>query len=176
MSHPTVHLLNVTIFPAVTNGQDVSNLLVKQIKVMSKPREIGDGLAVLQLQKWHWLPFQLEISEFSEAFISPTRQLLLLLSHQFEAMLLSLTPGRFSLEAQESCSSEFSEGNTSTKQPSETNSYTVSSDRFQFSAFECCPVISGVKSLAWGHCGDAYSQVEESGFSELLIVQAITAL
>lgn len=60
---------------------------------MSKPREIGDGLAVLQLQKWHWLPFQLEISEFSEAFISPTRQLLLLLSHQFEAMLLSLTPG-----------------------------------------------------------------------------------
>ncbi|OAY85463.1 hypothetical protein ACMD2_04105, partial [Ananas comosus] len=143
---------------------------VKQIKAMSKPREIGDGLAVLQLQKWHWLPFQLEISEFSEAFISPTRQLLLLLSHQFEAMLLSLTPGRFSLEAQESCSSEFSEGNTSTKQPSETNSYTVSSDRFQFSAFECCPVISGVKSLAWGHCGDAYSQVEESGFSELLIV------
>lgn len=38
------------------------------------------------------------------------------------------------------------------------------------SAFECYPVISNVKSLAWGHCGDGYNVFEDSGFRELLIV------
>ncbi|KAK9134405.1 hypothetical protein Syun_013735 [Stephania yunnanensis] len=36
--------------------------------------------------------------------------------------------------------------------------------------FEHCPVICDVKSLAWGHCGDAYNQHKDIAFSELLFV------
>jgi hypothetical protein len=55
----------------------------------------GEGPAILQLQKWHPSQAQLNLSEFREAFISPTRQLLLLLSYQCEALLLPLITGEF---------------------------------------------------------------------------------
>lgn len=53
----------------------------------------GEGLAILQLQKWGPSYPKLNLSEFREAFISPTRQLLLLLSCQYEALLLPLLTG-----------------------------------------------------------------------------------
>lgn len=49
----------------------------------------SEGPAVLQLQKWG-PDVHLNVSQFREAFISPTRELLLLLSYQCEAMLLPL--------------------------------------------------------------------------------------
>lgn len=61
----------------------------------SSSGEVGDGPAVLQLRKWSQLHFQLQLSEFCDAFISPTRELLLLLSYQCEALLLPLVTGIF---------------------------------------------------------------------------------
>lgn len=55
----------------------------------------GEGPAQLQLHRWS-PEFQLNLSEYREAFISPTRELLLLLSYQCEALLLPLTTGEFS--------------------------------------------------------------------------------
>lgn len=49
--------------------------------------------ALLQLQKWGPSEAQLNLSEFREAFISPTRQLLLLLSYQCDALLLPILTG-----------------------------------------------------------------------------------
>ncbi|KAF6149493.1 hypothetical protein GIB67_011394, partial [Kingdonia uniflora] len=55
-----------------------------------------DGPAILQLHKWDPCQSQLNLSEFREAFISPTRELLLLLSYQYEAFLLPLIAGEIS--------------------------------------------------------------------------------
>lgn len=55
---------------------------------------LGDkGPPILQLLKWGPSQAQLNLSEFREAFISPTRQLLLLLSYQCEALLFPLITG-----------------------------------------------------------------------------------
>lgn len=56
----------------------------------------AEGPAVLQLRKWDPSQFQLNLSEFREAFISPTKELLLLLSYQCEALLLPLVTGEYS--------------------------------------------------------------------------------
>ncbi|KAJ4828081.1 hypothetical protein Tsubulata_018948, partial [Turnera subulata] len=55
----------------------------------------GDGKApaVLQLHRWDSSRFKLNVSEFREGFISPTREQLLLLSYQREALLLPLVIG-----------------------------------------------------------------------------------
>lgn len=57
----------------------------------------GEVPAILQLCKWVPSKFQLKLSEFREAFISPTREQLLLLSYQCEALLLPLTKGEYLL-------------------------------------------------------------------------------
>lgn len=58
---------------------------------------VGDeGPAILQLHKWGPSQFQFNLSEFREAFISPTRELLLLLSYQSEALLFPLITGEYS--------------------------------------------------------------------------------
>lgn len=49
--------------------------------------------AMLQLQEWGPPQLQFNLSEFQEAFISPTRQLLLLLSYNREALVLPLHTG-----------------------------------------------------------------------------------
>lgn len=59
---------------------------------------LGDEtLPILQLHKWGASQCQLNLSEFREAFISPTRELLLLLSYQCEALLLPLVTGDYFL-------------------------------------------------------------------------------
>lgn len=52
-----------------------------------------DGLPVLQLRKWGPSEFPYSPSNFREGFISPTRKSLLLLSYDFEALLLPLVKG-----------------------------------------------------------------------------------
>lgn len=49
--------------------------------------------AVLQLQRWGPSLAHLNLSEFRQAFISPTRQLLLLLSYHSEALFIPLLSG-----------------------------------------------------------------------------------
>ncbi|XP_039031042.1 uncharacterized protein LOC120165634 [Hibiscus syriacus] len=53
----------------------------------------GEGPAILQLHKWDPSELPLNLSEYREAFISPTRELLLLLSYKCQALLLPLTTG-----------------------------------------------------------------------------------
>lgn len=57
------------------------------------PSSCGEGLALLQLHKWGPSWPQLNLSDYRDAFISPTRQLLLLFSNQCEALLLPLLAG-----------------------------------------------------------------------------------
>lgn len=54
------------------------------------PNACSDQLVVLQLQKWDLTQFQVKISDYSEAFISPSRKMLLLHSRWSEALLLPL--------------------------------------------------------------------------------------
>lgn len=50
----------------------------------------GEDPAILQLQKWGSSRVQVNLSDFCEGFISPRRELLLLLSYHCEALLLPL--------------------------------------------------------------------------------------
>ena len=56
------------------------------------------------------------------------------------------------------------------KQAEETLKGAIFPNRGTSSAFEYYPVISDVKSVAWGHCGDAYNPFEDSIFREILVV------
>lgn len=49
--------------------------------------------AILKLHNWDPSEVQIELSDFREAFISPTREVLLLHSYQSEALLLPLVKG-----------------------------------------------------------------------------------
>lgn len=53
-----------------------------------------EGPVILQLHKWNPSQPQLNLSEYHEAFISPTRQNLLLHSYKHEALLLPLNTGK----------------------------------------------------------------------------------
>ena len=55
----------------------------------------GEGPAILQLHQWRPSHLKLNLRDFREAFISPTRRQLLLLSGQDEALLLPLLTGEF---------------------------------------------------------------------------------
>ncbi|KAJ4966442.1 hypothetical protein NE237_018291 [Protea cynaroides] len=146
--------------------------------------EAGDGLAVLQLQNWP-SEIQLNPSEYREAFISPTRELLLLLSYQCEALILPLIAGnclkrndqcRYHLEGHQSSSSAACERSGSVDNiPCTSGSaeavtdgaYSLESNAARSKQY---PVICDVKSLSWGHCGDAYNQHKDAAFRELLFV------
>lgn len=56
----------------------------------------GEVPPILQLQKWGPSEYQLQLSKFREGFISPTREILLLLSYHCEALLLPLARGELS--------------------------------------------------------------------------------
>ena len=55
--------------------------------------ENGGGPAVLQLHRWNPSHIRFDLCEYREAFLSPTRELLLFLSYQNEALLLPLSRG-----------------------------------------------------------------------------------
>ncbi|GAB4847711.1 hypothetical protein Ancab_026773 [Ancistrocladus abbreviatus] len=112
----------------------------------------SEGPAVLQLHRWDHSRIQLDLSDFHEAFISPTRELLLLLSYNFEALLLPLVQVLSTLESATTVS-----GNGCSVECGASHS----NDH---------PFVSDVSSLAWGVCGDTYNLHNEAPFRELLFV------
>ncbi|XP_062007180.1 uncharacterized protein LOC133724450 isoform X1 [Rosa rugosa] len=142
---------------------------------------VGDkGLAILQLLKWGPSQPQLNLSEFREAFISPTRQLLLLLSYQCEALLFPLIAGSNNLECNidESLQSPETEPGrsdsirddlpcTSGSLGDVDNDLSFGGDSLRSKSY---PFIGDVNSLAWGICEDTYNQHKDALFRELLFV------
>uniref|UniRef100_A0A453E8F4 Spatacsin C-terminal domain-containing protein n=2 Tax=Aegilops tauschii subsp. strangulata TaxID=200361 RepID=A0A453E8F4_AEGTS len=110
--------------------------------------EMEGGPTVLQLYKWKSLHPCLELSKFREASISPTRRLFGLLSEHGDLVL-----------------------STVNVQPSQVESPMALSDS-SLPVFECFSSIPRVKSLAWGHCCDASSQLEVPAFSEFLVLSS----
>ncbi|ONI01941.1 hypothetical protein PRUPE_6G168600 [Prunus persica] len=155
---------------------------------------LGDkGPAILQLHKWGSSQAQLNLSEFREAFISPTRQLLLLLSYQCEALLIPLITGNStasnnlesnsdeSLQSPGSsafCSQDLTAPGGSDSGRGDmpcTSGSTLDFDNdFTFqreiSRSKTYPFVGDVNSLAWGICEDTYNQHKDALFSEILFV------
>ncbi|GMI67631.1 hypothetical protein like AT4G39420 [Hibiscus trionum] len=143
----------------------------------------GEGPAILQLHKWGPSELPINLSEYREAFISPTKELLLLLSYQCQALLLPLTTGgSLDADVSESCHDESPQNldllacrsNLKDDIPCTSGSATDSDNGITFepgfSRSKGYPFICDVKSLAWGVCGDTYNQHKDVSFRELLFV------
>ncbi|KAK0608267.1 hypothetical protein LWI29_028101 [Acer saccharum] len=144
----------------------------------------GEGPAILQLHKWPPSQLQFDLSEFREAFISPTRELILLLSYQCEALLLPLITGdsvdsniaenSYDGSLQDPYSYDPSRSDPRNNTPCTSGSVTDFDNGFSlehnFSRSNNYPFLCDVNSLAWGVCGDTYSQHEDALFRELLFV------
>ncbi|XP_024004647.1 uncharacterized protein LOC18029040 isoform X2 [Eutrema salsugineum] len=154
-------------------------------------RLLNEAPTLLQLHKWEPSQLPLKLSEFRESFISPSRQLLLLLSHHSEAALLPLVSGSsIGSEVSVSCNNE--EANSPTFSPSPLYNSTASSESdpeniaspsgsgvgpgepgFVDNCSTSCnsfPFIFDAKSVAWGSCGDTYNLHKDPLFRELLFV------
>ncbi|XP_031108009.1 uncharacterized protein LOC116012576 isoform X2 [Ipomoea triloba] len=144
---------------------------------------------ILQLKKWDPSEYQLELSKFREGFLSPTREILLLLSYHCEALLLPLAREK-SIKYPENCnygnskdstpltsrmptfavpcSEELGDDIPSTSKSIEMDGiHTLESDTRKSNNY---PFIHDVNSLTWGICEDSYSQYEDKPFRELLFV------
>ncbi|GAY58688.1 hypothetical protein CUMW_188900 [Citrus unshiu] len=146
---------------------------------------IGDeGIAILQLRKWCPSQFPFDLSEFREAFISPTKELLLLLSYHCEALLFPLIPGDsvdcnnvencYDGSLQDPCSSSLSRSDSKDDAPCTSGSVVDFDNGFShernFSRSNSYSFVSDVNSLAWGVCADTYNQHKDTSFRELLFV------
>ncbi|XP_024032136.1 uncharacterized protein LOC21400717 isoform X2 [Morus notabilis] len=139
----------------------------------------GEGLAILQLQKWGPSHPKLNLSEFREAFISPTRQLLLLLSCQYEALLLPLLTDCTGTPEVENCSTgsvhhPYSASDSrQDDMPCTSGSELYIDNDFSFeneTRSKRYPFVGDVNSVAWGVCGDTYNHHKNSLFREFLFV------
>ncbi|KAF5794542.1 putative spatacsin [Helianthus annuus] len=108
-----------------------------------------EGPAIVQLHKWEPSCLQLNLTQFREAFLSPTRELILLLSYHHEALLLPLVKG------------VRVDDHHINFDPVDTNSL-VGSNSY--------PMLSDINSLAWGICEDSNNDHEGASFRELLFV------
>ncbi|KAL9229664.1 hypothetical protein vseg_005107 [Gypsophila vaccaria] len=150
-------------------------------------QENTEGPFVLQLHELDSSRGELDVSEYSEAFISPSRELLLLHSYQNEALLLPLSRGdpycitsesgkfdcqeNVNLETSSSTyRSESLENFPGSSESAEGGSRNEFSPGSKISLCSTCPFIFDVKSLAWGLCGDTYKQQTEPPFREHLFV------
>ncbi|XWS29439.1 hypothetical protein CRYUN_Cryun24cG0029700 [Craigia yunnanensis] len=143
----------------------------------------GEGPAILQLHKWEPSELPLNLSEYREAFISPTRELLLLLSYQCQALLLPLITGD-SVDADflGSCYDESPQNSdllacrsNSKDDIPWTSGSAMDYDKgisleCRFSRSNSYPFLCDVNSLAWAVCGDTYNQHKDGLFRELLFV------
>ncbi|KGN48416.1 uncharacterized protein LOC101206379 [Cucumis sativus] len=150
-----------------------------------------EGPAILQLQKWNPSQPQLNLAEYREAFISPTRQNLLLHSYKHEALLLPLNTGdircsdnfpkEYDTHLKDSGSLTFSEvstafrsedaeGDVQCSNQSVVDIDTHSPTRDESSGASCNNFLGDVSSLAWGLCGDNYKKHEDYFFMEILFV------
>ncbi|TYK12977.1 uncharacterized protein E5676_scaffold255G005740 [Cucumis melo var. makuwa] len=150
-----------------------------------------EGPAILQLQKWNPSQPQLNLPEYREAFISPTRQNLLLHSYKHEALLLPLNTGdircsdnfpndydtnlkdlgslAFS-DVSTAFSSEDAVGDVQCSNQSIVDIDKDSPTRDESSMANCNNFLGDVSSLAWGLCGDNYKKHEDYFFMEILFV------
>ncbi|KAK7247505.1 hypothetical protein RIF29_42388 [Crotalaria pallida] len=148
----------------------------------------GEGPAILHLHKWDPSEAPLELSEFREAFLSPTRETLLLHSYQREALLIPLTKGESHSSGPEnvidddnhnpSLSHEFTRPGRSdlVNDVPCTSGSEIDIDpdtdpaKIKCSRSNSYPFIGDVNSLAWALCGDSYDQHSDVSFRELLFV------
>ncbi|KAJ6774929.1 hypothetical protein OIU79_018167 [Salix purpurea] len=154
----------------------------------------GESPAILQLHKWPPSKFNIDLSEFREGFISPTRELLLLLSHQCEALLLPLVAG----ESVNNCVSEPVDDERLQCRSSEVLNSELCTESSRSDLKDDIPCTSAsvgdfdngfslengflrsnsygfvydVNSVAWGVCGDTYNQHKEASFREFLFVSS----
>lgn len=134
-----------------------------------------DDPAVLQLHKWDPSQTQIPLSEFRQAFISPTRQILLFHSYQNQALLFPLVKGESNSSGGES-SNDYDRPNGSglvndlpCTSRSEIGIHTNVAEN-KCSRSNSYPFISDVNSLAWARCGDTYDQHNDASFREFLFV------
>ncbi|KAL8160713.1 hypothetical protein V2J09_002250 [Rumex salicifolius] len=150
---------------------------------------IREGPVVLQLQRWDTSSqSRLDISEFREAFLSPTRKLLLLQSFCRDALLLPLIRGQSvdfnnedfnhenlpRMRSQSSPSSTMPSGYTSHVKTDSSEGLSWETNAGLARESTCsennCPYISDVNSIAWGLCADTNMNHKEALFRELLFV------
>ncbi|XP_071914201.1 uncharacterized protein [Coffea arabica] len=146
---------------------------------------VGDaGPAILQLHTWRPSEKRLmrNLSEFRNGSISPSRELLLLLTYQCEALLLPLVKeqSRYSRDTEISRCEDLKNPNLVVSGlDSRENSLGTSAaldlglsndPLMELPGPSGCDYISDVHSLAWGLCGDTNKQHEEISFRELLFV------
>ncbi|XP_010431915.1 PREDICTED: uncharacterized protein LOC104716225 isoform X1 [Camelina sativa] len=144
-------------------------------------RLLSEGPTLLQLHKWEPSQLQLKLSDFREAFISPSRQLLALLSYHSEALLLPLVAGSsigsdvsVSCHNEESYSPTCSVGSDPENIASPSGSG-VGSGEPGFvdncsSTGKSYPFIFDAQSVAWGSCGDTYNRHKDPLLREFLFV------
>ncbi|KAH0685080.1 hypothetical protein KY289_022832 [Solanum tuberosum] len=147
----------------------------------------GEDPAILQLQKWGSSRVQVNLSDFCEGFISPRRELLLLLSYHREALLLPLgkstkDPQSYknfqnhdasfpcSLERMFPGKTELGDDCESTSQSIEAETCNIKTEAVDFTGPISFPSISDVSTVAWGRCEDLCSQHDNVPFNELLFV------
>lgn len=147
----------------------------------------GEDPAILQLQKWGSSRVQVNLSDFCEGFISPRRELLLLLSYHGEALLLPLgksikdpqsSKNFQNQDALFSCSlermvpgkTELGDDFESTSQSAETETCNINTKAVDFTGSNSFPSISDISTMAWGMCEDLCSQHDSVPFKELLFV------
>ncbi|XP_015160891.1 uncharacterized protein [Solanum tuberosum] len=147
----------------------------------------GEDPAILQLQKWGSSRVQVNLSDFCEGFISPRRELLLLLSYHREALLLPLgkstkDPQSYknlqnhdasfpcSLERMFPGKTELGDDCESTSQSIEAETCNIKTEAVDFTGPISFPSISDVSTVAWGRCEDLCSQHDNVSFNELLFV------
>ncbi|KAL2342976.1 hypothetical protein Fmac_004261 [Flemingia macrophylla] len=135
-----------------------------------------DDPAILQLQKWDPSETGIGISDFREAFLSPSREILLLHSYEREALLLPLSKGELH-SGSSNLSSEASTRPSSSVLVNDspcTSGLDVDIDTdnvdIKCSRSNSYPYISDVNSLAWACCEDSYDQHNDASFREVLFV------
>ncbi|XP_071689848.1 uncharacterized protein [Rutidosis leptorrhynchoides] len=116
-----------------------------------------DGPAIVQLQKWEPSFLGADLAQFCEAFISPTRELILLLSYHHDGLLLPLVKGK---KVDDQIKSD----------PVDMGSDSTFSLQTDFARSNTHPMISNINAIAWGICEDSDNQYGGGSFRELLFV------
>ncbi|KAJ9553783.1 hypothetical protein OSB04_017828 [Centaurea solstitialis] len=149
-----------------------------------------EGPAIVQLQKWEPSRLQANLAQFREAFLSPTRELVLLLSYHNEGLLLPLGKGEavsnngcgngdlqkpellhsFSPQFAATSESGVSADDHINPVPADMGSNNTFFSQTDFSRANSYPMLSDINSLAWGICEDSNNQHERALFRELLFV------
>ncbi|KAK7399452.1 hypothetical protein VNO78_10634 [Psophocarpus tetragonolobus] len=144
--------------------------------------------AILNLHKWDLSETPIRFSDFREAFLSPTRETLLLHSYEREALLLPLgelnsggDEGGYAYDNHNRGSSNVSlDASTRPSRSVLVNDSPCTSGSdihidTNLAGITCSrsnsyPYISDVNSLAWACCEDGYDQHNDTSFREVLFV------